>query len=66
MHDILRKKESIELFYWGLVQWLEHEAYTFGVVGSNPTPPTNKPFSRVFIINREINGYMPFSYFIES
>ena len=38
----LQLVEIIELilFYGGLVQWLEHEAYTFGVGGSNPSSTT--------------------------
>ena len=28
------------MVYRALVQWLEHEAYTFGVRGSNPLRPT--------------------------
>ena len=38
----LQLVEVIELilFYGGLVQWLEHEAYTFGVGGSNPSSTT--------------------------
>ena len=41
------------IFYRDVVQWLEHEADNFEVVGSNPTVPTKK-VDFIWIIQKKL------------